>query len=194
MTSAAIANLADQHHETANEPLMQEIQRLRARIAELEFLVRRDSLTPLYNRRHFIDVLDRWIWRAHRYGGHNALFFVDVDQLKSVNDRYGHDFGDQLLLGVAKSLQSCVRRSDVAARIGGDEFGLLLENIKQDELATKAQKITKIIAKRPVEHQGQILEVSVSVGYAVIEGSVSAAEILRRADQSMYQSKAGKQA
>lgn len=169
--------------------MVAENQRLRARIAELEFLVRRDSLTPLYNRRHFIDVLDRWIWRAHRYGGQNAMFFVDVDQLKSVNDQYGHAFGDQLLMTVAKSLQSCVRRSDVAARIGGDEFGLLLENIKTDELESKAQKIAAIIAKRPVDHQGQILEISVSVGYAIIQGGVSAAEILRRADQSMYLSK-----
>ncbi len=192
MKSSANTNVADQDGDIINLPLIQENHRLRARVAELERLALRDSLTPLYNRRHFIDVLDRWIWRAHRYDHQGAVFFVDVDQLKTVNDQYGHDFGDQLLLAVANRLQSCVRRSDIAARIGGDEFGLLLENITIGQLESKALKISKSIAKKPVEYLGQNLDVSVSVGYAIIESGVSAAEMLRRADQSMYEAKAGK--
>jgi diguanylate cyclase (GGDEF)-like protein len=172
--------------------LEEENKQLRARVAELERLVRRDTLTPLYNRRHFIDVLDRWSWRAHRYGGNFALFFIDVDQLKLVNDQYGHEAGDHLLIAIAKTLQNCVRRSDVVARMSGDEFGLLLENIKPNELQTKADKISKAVAKQAINYNGNILKSSVSVGYTVIQGGVASAELLSRADQSMYEAKKAK--
>lgn len=181
-----------EHKPETGLTLEEENRQLRTRIAELERLVRRDTLTPLYNRRHFIDVLDRWSWRAHRYGGQFALFFIDVDQLKAVNDQYGHDAGDQMLIAIAKTLQNCVRRSDVVARMGGDEFGLLLENIKPDALETKAEKITKAVAKLSVDYNGNTLKSGVSVGYTVVQGGVSATELLLRADQSMYESKKAK--
>jgi diguanylate cyclase (GGDEF)-like protein len=193
MKSHKISGITGEIHEPVKGlSLAEENRQLRNRIAELERLVRRDTLTPLYNRRHFIDVLDRWSWRAHRYGGNFALFFIDVDQLKSVNDEYGHDAGDQLLIAIAKTLQNCVRRSDLAARLGGDEFGLLLENIKPEELEAKAEKIAKAVAKQVVDYNGSILKGSVSVGYTVIQGGASATELLLRADQSMYDVKNGK--
>jgi len=172
--------------------LEEENKQLKARVAELERLVLRDTLTPLYNRRHFVDVLDRWSWRAHRYGGDYALLFIDVDQLKAVNDAHGHEAGDKLLVAIAKTLQSCVRRSDVVARMGGDEFGILLENIKSEVLAAKAEKITKSIARQRIDYNGEVLKPSISVGYTVIENGVSAAELLLRADRSMYEAKATK--
>ncbi len=174
--------------------LEEENKQLKARLAELERLVLRDTLTPLYNRRHFVDVLDRWSWRAHRYGGNYALLFIDVDQLKAVNDAHGHDAGDTLLVAIAKTLQSCVRRSDVVARMGGDEFGILLENIKPEELNAKAERIAKSVARQRIDYQGQILTPSISVGHTVIENGVSAAELLLRADRSMYKAKDAKRA
>jgi diguanylate cyclase (GGDEF)-like protein len=102
--------------------LERENAKLRKRIAELERLVATDSVTPLFNRRHFMEELDRWCWRAHRYGGSFGLLYCDVDRLKAVNDVQGHSIGDDILIGVAKALLAAVRKSDIAARIGGDEF------------------------------------------------------------------------
>ena len=172
--------------------LEQENKKLKARIAELERLVVCDTLTPLFNRRHFMEELDRWCWRAHRYGGEYGLLFIDVDNLKAVNDHNGHQAGDALLTAIAKSLLTAVRRSDLAARVGGDEFAILLDNIPQNELAAKAEKIAKSVGKLKVEHEGVVLAPSVSAGYAVVEPGVKPTELLLRADRSMYAAKQAK--
>ncbi len=179
---------------TTNLPLAldQENKQLRARIAELERLVVCDTLTPLFNRRHFMEELDRWCWRAHRYGGQYGLLFIDVDNLKSVNDKNGHLAGDVLLTAIAKSLLGAIRRSDLAARIGGDEFAILLDNIPESELETKAEKIARTVSKLKVEHEGVVLTPGISAGYAVIEPGVKPTELLLRADRSMYASKQAK--
>ena len=172
--------------------LEQENTLLKARISELERLVVCDTLTPLYNRRHFMGELDRWCWRAHRYGGEYGLLFIDVDNLKAVNDIHGHMTGDALLTTIAKALLRAVRRSDLAARVGGDEFAILLDNIPESELAAKADRVTEAVGKLKIEHQGSALTPSISVGYAVIEAGVKSSELLMRADQSMYAAKQAK--
>jgi diguanylate cyclase (GGDEF)-like protein len=180
------AGFTGQYRDEDYLTLEAENQKLRARIADLECLVRRDCLTPLYNRRHFIDVLDRWVWRTHRYGGDSAILYADVDQLKLVNDQYGHGAGDKMLIAIAQTLKNSVRRSDIAARIGGDEFGLLLENIKAEELPAKAQKIANAVAKLAVDYNGSALKCSVSIGFTIIQSGMSAADLVKRADASMY--------
>ncbi len=172
--------------------LDQENKKLKARIAELERLVVCDTLTPLFNRRHFMDELDRWCWRAHRYGGEYGLLFIDVDNLKSVNDQHGHMAGDALLTAIAKSLLGAIRRSDLGARVGGDEFAILLDNIPESELAGKAEKIARTVGKLKVEHHGVELVPGISAGYAVIEPGVKPTELLLRADRSMYAAKQAK--
>ncbi len=172
--------------------VMQENLELKARIAELEAVVLIDTLTPLYNRRHFLDILERWIWRAHRYGHECGLLFIDVDQLKSVNDALGHQAGDQLLISVARTLQKAVRRTDIVARIGGDEFGILLENVDMKRLPGKAQKIAQAVASQVLDYNGVEIIPSVSIGFAMIEAGVSSAEIMMRADRSMYAEKNAK--
>jgi len=172
--------------------LEQENMQLKARVAELERLVVCDTLTPLFNRRHFMEELDRWCWRAHRYGGEYGLLFIDVDSLKAINDRHGHSAGDALLIAVAKTLQSAVRRSDLAARVGGDEFAILLDNIPAGELPSKAERIAKSVGRLKIEHQGLSLTPSISAGYTVIAPGVKPAELLFRADRSMYAAKQAK--
>jgi diguanylate cyclase (GGDEF)-like protein len=172
--------------------LEQENRKLKARVAELERLVVCDTLTPLFNRRHFMEELDRWCWRAHRYGGEYGLLFIDVDNLKSVNDRHGHVAGDMLLSAVGKLLHSTIRRSDLGARVGGDEFALLLDNFPEAELAGKAGRIVKSVGKLRVDHQGVALTPSISAGHAVIEPGVKPSELLLRADRSMYAAKQAK--
>jgi diguanylate cyclase (GGDEF)-like protein len=172
--------------------LERENSRLRARVAELERLVVCDTLTPLFNRRHFMEELDRWCWRAHRYGGEYGLLFIDVDNLKAVNDSHGHSAGDALLIAIAKAVAGAIRRSDLAARVGGDEFAILLDNIPESELAGKAERITKVVSKVKIAHPGTALVPSVSAGYAAIEAGVKASELLLRADRSMYAAKQAK--
>ena len=172
--------------------LEQENKILKARIAELERLVVCDTLTPLFNRRHFMEELDRWCWRAHRYGGNYGLLFIDVDNLKAVNDIYGHLAGDMLLTAIGKALLSAVRRSDLGARIGGDEFAILLDNIPETELASKAERIAKTVGKLKVSHEAVVLTPSISAGYTVLEPGVKPSELLLRADRSMYAAKQAK--
>ena len=181
-------------HGVVKSPLMleQENMQLRARVAELERLVVCDTLTPLFNRRHFMEELDRWCWRTHRYGGEYGLLFIDVDNLKAVNDRYGHSAGDALLIAVAKTLQGAVRRSDLAARVGGDEFAILLDNIPASELPAKAERVAKSVGRRKIEHQGLNLTPSISAGHTVFEPGVQPTELLFRADRSMYAAKQAK--
>jgi diguanylate cyclase (GGDEF)-like protein len=172
--------------------LERENRQLKARVAELERLVVCDTLTPLFNRRHFMEELDRWCWRTHRYGGEYGLLFIDVDNLKAVNDGNGHLAGDALLIEIAKALLGAVRRSDIVARVGGDEFAILLDTIPQSELPGKAERITKVVSRLKVEHEGKALSPSVSAGYTAIEPGVKASELLLRADRSMYAAKQAK--
>ncbi len=162
---------------------------LKARIAELERLVVRDTLTPLYNRRHFMAELDRWCWRAHRYGGEYALMFIDVDNLKAVNDQHGHPTGDAMLVEIANALLTSVRKSDIVARVGGDEFAILLDSIPKAELEGKAARLVNAVSKLLVEANGQKFNPSISAGFCTIESGVKPAEILLRADRSMYAAK-----
>ncbi|MEP7350966.1 MAG: GGDEF domain-containing protein [Sphingorhabdus sp.] len=178
--------------EKLQSALEQENKQLKARIAELERLVVCDTLTPVFNRRHFMDELDRWCGRAHRYGGDYGLLFIDVDNLKAVNDSNGHIAGDLLLNRIAQVLLRAVRRSDLVARMGDDKFAILLDNIPKDELAGKAERITKVVNKLTIEHEGASFSPSISAGHAVIEPGVKPAELMLRADRSMYAAKQAK--
>jgi len=185
-------NLTATGGSRSTDDLVRENRALKARVAELERLVACDTLTPLFNRRHFMEELDRWCWRAHRYGGHYGLLFLDVDNLKSVNDRHGHLAGDILLTSIAKSLLGTVRRSDLIARIGGDEFAILLDNIQEGELARKAERVAAMVGKLKIAHDGAYLAPSISVGHAVIEPGDKPSSLLLRADRAMYAAKQAK--
>src|SRR5215213_5327794 len=116
-----------------SDGLIAEISRLRAhvaqleeRVGELDQLAHQDPLVDLPNRRGFMRELERLVDRARRYGESPAMLFVDLDGLKMINDTFGHKAGDEALIQVAQLLVGGVRRSDAVARIGGDEFGILL--------------------------------------------------------------------
>jgi diguanylate cyclase (GGDEF)-like protein len=172
--------------------LERENAKLRARIAELERLVSTDSLTPLFNRRHFMEELDRWCWRAHRYGGSFGLLYCDVDRLKAVNDEQGHSIGDDVLIGVANALLAAVRKSDIVARIGGDEFAVLLDSISHDQLTEKTASMRALFDQIRLETRGPKMKVSMSVGAQLIDSRSRAADILEAADRAMYAHKRSK--
>src|SRR6478736_2977110 len=107
--------------------LRAKVARLQERVEQLDTLAHQDSLINLPNRRGFMRELERLIARVDRYGINAAMLFVDVDGLKMINDTFGHRAGDEALVQIANLLSTGVRHSDVVARIGGDEFGILLE-------------------------------------------------------------------
>lgn len=172
--------------------LERENAQLRMRISELERLVATDTLTPLFNRRHFVEELDRWCWRAHRYGGTYGLLYCDVDRLKSINDIQGHSVGDDVLRGVAKAILAAVRKSDIVSRVGGDEFTVLLDSISPDKLAEKTATMQALFAQLPIKTSGPMLTVGISVGGILIESGSKAGEVLDAADRAMYAHKRSK--
>lgn len=172
--------------------LERENAQLRMRVAELERLVATDTLTPLFNRRHFVEELERWCWRAHRYGGTYGLLYCDVDRLKSINDIQGHSIGDDVLRGVAKAILGGVRKSDIVFRIGGDEFTVLLDSISPEQLAEKTIAMQQLLADLPIKTASASVAVSVSVGGILIESGAKAGEILDAADKAMYAHKRSK--
>lgn len=186
----------DQIHSGANndsaESLSRENLQLKARIAELERLTAMDTLTPLFNRRYFMQELERWCWRSHRYGGSFGLLYLDVDRLKLVNDTHGHVAGDAVLLGIAEALDNATRKSDVIARMGGDEFAVLLDSISAKKLAEKAESVRQLLTALPVKTSGPTLKIGVSVGHCPIESGSRASEVLIEADRAMYADKRSK--
>jgi diguanylate cyclase (GGDEF)-like protein len=165
------------------------------RSAELQEETRRlaitDPLTELHNRRHFVERLEKHLYRAERYGERLALLLLDSDYLKIVNDRYGHHAGDRVLQRIAHVLKQTVRDSDEVARIGGDEFSALLLQA-DDELAVEiALRLKRNVREVALSSEdGSAIEISCSVGVALFpEDAVDAKALLRAADLALYNAK-----
>lgn len=177
--------------------LMEELRRLRARVAELQCqveqldaLAHQDVLMALPNRRGFMRDLELLVERIARYGGSAAMLFVDVDGLKLINDTFGHQAGDQALIEVAALLSRGVRRGDVVGRLGGDEFGILLEHTDEASAHETAARLGNLIAECDFDHDGAALPLSVAIGVAIIDGQTSPADVMAAADEEMYRRKA----
>jgi diguanylate cyclase (GGDEF)-like protein len=190
--------MSDQMTEDADvQRLVQEISRLRGQVAQLQErveqldrLAHQDSLIDLPNRRGFLRELERLIARVSRYNAVGAMLFVDVDGLKTINDTFGHRTGDEALIQVAHLLSSGVRKSDVVARIGGDEFGILLENADAKVAHETASRLVELIAACEVVHEGFSLPMSVAIGVGIIDATDTAESVMARADEEMYRRKA----
>jgi diguanylate cyclase (GGDEF)-like protein len=179
------------------ERLVEEISLLRAKVArlqerveQLDQLAHRDSLIDLPNRRGFMRELERLIARVDRYGIDAAMLFVDLDGLKMINDTFGHRAGDEALIQVANLLAAGVRHSDVVARIGGDEFGILLESADEDSAHETAQRLVNQISGCDFMHDGEALPLSVAIGVGMIDSLDTPDAIMERADEAMYLRKA----
>jgi diguanylate cyclase (GGDEF)-like protein len=189
--------MSDQVNDDADvQRLVEEISRLRAQVAQLQerveqldHLAHQDSLIDLPNRRGFLRELERLIARVSRYDAKAAMLFVDVDGLKTINDSCGHLAGDQALIQVAELLASGVRKSDVVARIGGDEFGILLENADEPSAHETAARLIDMIADCEFLHEGEALPLSVAIGVGMIGASDTAEAVMDRADEEMYRRK-----
>jgi diguanylate cyclase (GGDEF)-like protein len=169
--------------------LRKELRMLRLANQELERLVVRDTLTPLFNRRHFITCLAERLSRLERYGTQAALIFVDVNEMKQINDRFGHGAGDFALLHIARLLSASVRATDVAARVGGDEFALLLDGVSEEAAADKARALATLISESECHFGDERLTLSASFGCTALREGDSDFAAIARADMAMYAAK-----
>ncbi len=164
-----------------------ERKRLEEELIEQSF---RDDLTGLPNRRHFYDSLNRAIARAKRQNTSIAIFFIDLNKFKQVNDKFGHKVGDELLISAALRMEQCVRSSDSLARIGGDEFLILLEPIGSSEDIKIIVNSLKETMSKPFEINNRVINVGLSIGTSIYpHDGESADQLLQVADKMMYQDK-----
>ncbi|WP_306554757.1 diguanylate cyclase domain-containing protein [Acidovorax sp.] len=165
-----------------------ERKRLEREVTQLAFF---DTLTQLPNRRLFNDRLSQSLKRAERDRLSLALMFIDLDKFKPINDTHGHEAGDFVLQTVAKRIQGCLRASDTAARVGGDEFLVLLPDLQDsDDAVAVAEKIRLALEQPCIAPSGVTLLVSASIGIAIYpEHAQSEQELLRLGDVAMYEAK-----
>lgn len=170
--------------------LEQEVEHRRAAEHRVEHLATHDPLTNLPNRRGLYEELGELIYRSKRYRYSSAVIYVDLDGFKHVNDQFGHEAGDRLLTQVSSNFKKIVRQTDSVARIGGDEFIVLITDIdRETTLITKIEKLLQEAA-RPIECKGHKISVSASIGIALFpEHGENAETLLHHADQAMYQAK-----
>ncbi len=149
-------------------------------------LARRDELTGLARRWRFDEELERQVAHARRYDAPGALLVIDVDDFKTVNDTHGHPVGDAVLRRVAATLRDGLRETDLAARIGGDEFAIVLPEASLGEAAAAAERIVAALRTAPEDGTPRV---AVSAGIAAIDGELGPGEVVRQADKALYAAK-----
>lgn len=166
----------------------------RAAAAEMEQFAYLDSLTQLPNRRLFQDRLEQAVTVSKRSGRYGAVLFLDLDGFKLLNDTHGHDAGDHLLIEIAHRLRTNLREGDTVARIGGDEFVMILERLDMFEAGAAqfaqevGKKLKRIIAHR-FDPEGIELQCTVSIGIRLFGPTAQVDDLLKQADQALYQAK-----
>jgi diguanylate cyclase (GGDEF)-like protein len=152
-----------------------------------------DGLTGLANHRTFYEVLERELWRCRRYGGQLALIMIDIDNLKEINDAYGHRAGDNAIRAVSREVQECIRQIDTAARYGGDEFAVILPNTSLDDAVVAAERMVDNIGHSPVTWKKDQISLSVSIGLGQYDADADPENAASCSDQALYMAKqAGK--
>lgn len=196
--NAELSRLVGEHTaalQQSNEDLQEEIWQRRRAEEEIRKIAYYDYLTGLPNRRLFMSLCEKALVRAEREGGNLAMLFVDMDQFKAINDRWGHEVGDSVLVEVARRITRELRGSDIACRMGGDEFVLLLDNLRKPADA-------RIVAGKLIEATGMpvtitpssgtpcSVTVGVSIGISLYPGDASSVEeLMAHADEAMYRAK-----
>lgn len=184
--------LIEEINASLEQKIEQRTRELRLANEELTKLATHDALTGLPNRTLLSDRLQRALAAAARNSGRMALIYIDLDEFKPVNDTHGHVVGDMLLKETAKRIQSCIRESDTVARIGGDEFMVLLPTIVAEQDAqVVAEKIRSAVGE-PCQVAGEILRIASSTGIAIYpEHGTDEHSLVMHADAAMYRAKQG---
>ncbi len=157
---------------------------------KLRWQATHDHLTGLYNRRYFESYLEKEICNVQRSGIMSALVYLDLDRFKYVNDTAGHEVGDQLLVDLSQMLDKCLRRFDIAARIGGDEFALVLKNVDENMAVRISDDIRTSLSKLRVHHKEKVYHVNASFGVAMLDlKNLTAGDVMANADIACHISK-----
>jgi diguanylate cyclase (GGDEF)-like protein len=159
---------------------------------EIYRLMTVDGLTQVYNRRYFNEALEREFNRSKRYDRALSLVAFDIDHFKRVNDTHGHLAGDNLLRQIVAAVKPRLRREDIFARTGGEEFGVLLPEVPLDGARSTAEKVRRIVETTPLHVDQDAVPVTISLGCAMLgPADTTPEELYRRADERLYEAKQG---
>ncbi|GAA5218745.1 diguanylate cyclase [Corallincola platygyrae] len=165
---------------------------LNTTMSKLEKSSRTDGLTQISNRRYWEERLSIEFSRVVRHGGHLSLIMFDLDKFKSINDVYGHQAGDHVLVETAKQLTDALRTTDLAGRYGGEEFGIVLPDTSLDQAMVVAERIRTRIADKEFTFEEQVLPVTISLGVTQFDLSQKNHEkMIAQADSALYKAKEG---
>jgi diguanylate cyclase (GGDEF)-like protein len=180
-----LIDLLSNTYEWRLNELQAELAAERKKTKDLEVKIETDALLNILNRRGLERELNRAITHSSRYQTSAAMVFLDLDNFKAINDRWGHSVGDQTLQLVAKTLSNAVRASDIVARVGGDEFAILLWHISRSSALVKARAIEQSIATTEIPSAKGAC-IGASAGVAMIGPCDRPDELIARADAEMY--------
>ena len=169
--------------------MRRELESTKQELASVAKLADGDPLLPIQNRRAFVRELTRTMAHVERYGNASSVVYIDVNDLKEINDTHGHGAGDQALKHVADILLSNVRESDRVGRLGGDEFCLILDEADTHSAREKAYELAKAIIDKPFEYGEKKVSVQVAVGVYTFNGTEDVNHALAAADKDMYEHK-----
>jgi diguanylate cyclase (GGDEF)-like protein len=166
-------------------------QELESMLHSVEALASTDALTGLYNRRRFADVLKREFAVTRRYRNTLCCLLIDIDHFKKINDRFGHDAGDQVLKEVARRITGSLREVDLAARYGGEEFVVILPHTSKGDAAIVAERLLKNVRRQQFNFDGELVTVTVSIGCAGNSdvSSDNPEDLVKAADVGLYAAK-----
>jgi len=157
---------------------------------KLRWQATHDHLTGLYNRRYFENYLEKEIENVKRSGIKSALVYLDLDRFKYVNDTAGHEVGDRILVNLSQMLNKSVRRFDIVARIGGDEFALVLKNVDEDIAVGIAEEIRESLSNLRIHHEKNVYHINASFGVAMLDiEDLTAGDMMANADIACHVSK-----
>ena len=157
---------------------------------ELQEIATTDFLTGIANRRQFMARTEMEIERSRRYGHKLSLLMIDIDHFKTINDSFGHPTGDRAIIAIGRHCATACRRSDLAARLGGEEFAILLPSTGINEAQIVAERLRAGTQALKVQHDGQAVPLKLSIGIACLEaGDTGPDTLLARADQALYAAK-----
>jgi len=178
--------------QTARRILTWQEQLIKAQ-EQLRMQALRDALTGLWNRRAIYDLLDKELHRGLREGKPVGVVVMDLDHFKRVNDTFGHEAGDAVLLEVSNRMTAAIRPYDTIGRYGGEEFLLVLTGCDQANMLSLCERLRAQVAASPVECDGKLVPVTISIGAVLVQPAekVESRLVVRAADQAMYRAKQG---
>ncbi len=157
---------------------------------KMERLAITDPLTGVYNRRYFMEMAVKELDRCKRYGGHFSLLSLDIDHFKRINDTYSHLAGDAALQTFTRKIESDLRKNDMLARLGGEEFSVLLPETGRKDAFDLAERLRRAVAEISIEFEGQTFGFTVSIGGAeALETDETIDNVIMRADNALYNAK-----